>query len=601
MVSRSRYDDPEFISKFLDVMNARPLSPVNRSRPQAPVTSSNMDPESPEFSPGCLRIDNKSGFPEPDIATPQCEVQQSEPEGGTPSWQTPRSSPFPRLSDLQETSNADLVQDENGFVVEIPVPAPAAEEQVLMSQQPNIRTSYRGKYLTPTQHRLLMGKKPGVERLTESKLSEMQQQTHGYMDNVIEGFRKLRQPMVSTNQANGQGPASPAIKHSSGSETGSISFPEMDETPIHPEAHQTHHTNLSEISVKHEDWQEEKANTVPFNIPVVDSGGYGVVQQKGQPLEVLLTSNETPIISTSDDIKLFDHGSQALSTPAKMSIVKHETAPPSPTAAAGEQVSTREQGSLDGGVQVENNPKASDDAFNYSQSPTIVVAANTETDDNVTGRDNVEAREKLARFKSWGTPTARDKPKSRQRTIILSGLPRSADLTLVQSLIHGGAIDCMRLVSSSPESPSVSAHVTFISPDACDQYYDKYPNGFDVRHQGKKWPVLVSKRDGVDVVSGMLQGYLECGATRVVKVNNADDDWGIVALNKLAEGKAGTRQVEAVHDTYHNRTRTIIFRFANISHAVKFKGILIRSDDWEGCHVEFAEDPCASATGVHNK
>jgi hypothetical protein len=42
-----------------------------------------------------------------------------------------------------------------------------------------------------------MGKKPGVERLTKNKLSEMQQQTHGYMDNVIEGFRQFRQRSAS--------------------------------------------------------------------------------------------------------------------------------------------------------------------------------------------------------------------------------------------------------------------------------------------------------------------------------------------------------------------------------------------------------------------
>jgi hypothetical protein len=109
----------------------------------------------------------------------------------------------------------------------------------------------------------------------------------------------------------------------------------------------------------------------------------------------------------------------------------------------------------------------------------------------------------------------------------------------------------MRLVPGNPDKPTVSAYITFTSADSCDHYYDKYPNGFDVRQQGKKWPVIVNKKDGVDVVSGMLQGYLDCGATRVVKVSNADDDWGVVALNKLAKGKNSAWQVEAVQDTYH--------------------------------------------------
>lgn len=74
----------------------------------------------------------------------------------------------------------------------------------------------------------------------------------------------------------------------------------------------------------------------------------------------------------------------------------------------------------------------------------------------------------------------------------------------------------------------------------------------DVRHQGKKYPVLVNKSANVDVLSGMMRGYLDCGATRVVKVSGADDEWGIVALNKLAQGRTQSRQVETVNDSYHN-------------------------------------------------
>jgi hypothetical protein len=135
----------------------------------------------------------------PGITAPQSEVGQSEQQGPTPSWQIPRSSPFPQISTLQETGN-NLVQDENCFVTEAPVPALTAKEQVLTPRHLNGRAPYRGKCLTPTQHRLLMGKKPGVERLTKNKLSEMQQQTHGYMDNVIEGFRKFRQAPASPSK-----------------------------------------------------------------------------------------------------------------------------------------------------------------------------------------------------------------------------------------------------------------------------------------------------------------------------------------------------------------------------------------------------------------
>ncbi|ETI27193.1 hypothetical protein G647_09876 [Cladophialophora carrionii CBS 160.54] len=573
MAPQSRFDDPEVISRFLNVVHSRPRSSVDDDGAGAQRAGSALNPESAEFAPTSLRIDNKPEFANSENATRQPDIPESESRVSTPSWQSPASPPFPQISSLQEPGNVDLVQDENGFVTEASAPTPAVQEHVLTPQHSNITAPYRGKPLTPTQHRLLMGKKPGVEQLTEKKLSEMQQQTHGYMDNVVEGFRKVGQPIVSVKQSNARGPESPDVKHDSSSETSSITFPEMDETPIGAEVH-------------HITPREEKASAIPFNHPVAEPRGSGAAQQEKQPLEILPTFDE--------NIKLSDHGSQAPNTTTNKTITRDVAAP-------AEEVATKELDSLDGGVVVENNPKATDDICKYTHSPTIVVTADAETDDSVTEGDNGEDRETLVRFETWGTPAARNTPKSRQRTIILSGLPRSVDLTLVQSLIHGGAVECMKLVTSSPENPSVSAHVTFTCPDACDRYYDKYPNGFDVRHQGKKWPVLVGKRDGVDVVSGMMQGYLECGATRVVKVNNADDDWGIVALHKLAEGKAGTRRVEAIQDTYHNRTRTIIFRFANIDHAVKFKGILMRNDDWEGCHVEFAEDPCAKATGPHNE
>ena len=141
------------------------------------------------------------------------------------------------------------------------------------------------------------------------------------------------------------------------------------------------------------------------------------------------------------------------------------------------------------------------------------------------------------------------------RTIILTGLPRTANNTFVQSLIHGGSIEMMKLSSPKDQTDSVNAYVTFTSGDSCSRFYDKYPNGIDVRYRGKRHTVFVNKGENVDVISGMMQAYLDCGASRVVRVTGADDDWGIVALNKLAEGKNHARIVEAVSDQYSNGVR----------------------------------------------
>ncbi|KEF56241.1 uncharacterized protein A1O9_07822 [Exophiala aquamarina CBS 119918] len=249
------------------------------------------------------------------------------------------------------------------------------------------------------------------------------------------------------------------------------------------------------------------------------------------------------------------------------------------------------------GVKVPSEPSK------IVQSPTIVVTTSTDTEESDVGPDSQSEgdRQHPAHFKSWGTPAARNQPRSHIRTVLLVGLPGTADLTLVQSLIHGGTIETMRLLPGDTETGTTTAYVTFTSPEAFKQYYSKYPNGFELRHKGKKYNVLVDKQKRVDVMSSAMNAYLECGATRVLKVSGAEDDWGVVALHKIATGKSNTRQIEAITDTYSNlrQVRTIFFRFTNIPDAVKFKAHLVRDVDWESCRFEFVEDPCAKASGFH--
>jgi hypothetical protein len=42
-----------------------------------------------------------------------------------------------------------------------------------------------------------------------------------------------------------------------------------------------------------------------------------------------------------------------------------------------------------------------------------------------------------------------------------------------------------------------------------------------------------------------------------------------------------------------------VFRFTSIGDAVSFKGMLVRDEDWEGCNIQFMDDPCEAAVGVH--
>ena len=176
----------------------------------------------------------------------------------------------------------------------------------------------------------------------------------------------------------------------------------------------------------------------------------------------------------------------------------------------------------------------------------VPLPASDESTANASGQGGQKDRQNMTYFSSWGTVAARDAPPSRVRTIVLSNLPAATNATLITSLIHGGAIETLKVTKPSDTAPA-SARVTFTTGDAADAYYAKYPNGVDFRFQGKKYTAFVDKGQNVDVVSGVMRGYLESGASRVVRAAGADDDWGMRALKKLAEAKG--RTVEAIVDT----------------------------------------------------
>ena len=176
---------------------------------------------------------------------------------------------------------------------------------------------------------------------------------------------------------------------------------------------------------------------------------------------------------------------------------------------------------------------------------TVTAAFEGGEDDNDGGEQN---REHLKVFKSWGTPEPRSRPTARVRKIILSNLPADSDLTLVQSLVHGGAIESFNLTPNK-----TSAYVIFVNPDACDAFFNRYPNGivFKNPRTRRSHVVYVGKGQDVDVMSSVLQAYLDCQASRVVRATGADEDWGMRALYKLAESK--NRRVETIVDTYRDK------------------------------------------------
>lgn len=205
-----------------------------------------------------------------------------------------------------------------------------------------------------------------------------------------------------------------------------------------------------------------------------------------------------------------------------------------------------------------NEPEAQDPAFESSLTIASVdkkgVQEQTSESSVTAASVDDEDREHLTFFSSWGTATPRDRPKSRIRTVVLSNLPATADATLVASLIHGGTIETLNIAKPSETTP-VTARVTFATGDSAEAYYAKYPNGIAFKFRGKKYTVFVDLGKEVDVISGLMRGYLESGASRVIRVMGAEEDWGIMALEKIASGKG--RKVEAVMDTYREKVSTM--------------------------------------------
>lgn len=107
-------------------------------------------------------------------------------------------------------------------------------------------------------------------------------------------------------------------------------------------------------------------------------------------------------------------------------------------------------------------------------------------------------------------------------------------------------IESYRLIRN-PTSVFSTAVILFVSGAATQAYYDKYPNGLVFKMGGKKYVAVVEMGENVDVLSGVMRSYLECGATRIVRVDGADEDWAMRALRKMAEGK--NRKCECIIDT----------------------------------------------------
>ena len=115
-----------------------------------------------------------------------------------------------------------------------------------------------------------------------------------------------------------------------------------------------------------------------------------------------------------------------------------------------EEVDTKMVKVQGGASDVEETGEASKTAtrepLNTARSDTAVPFTPFEdAADTTTGRTEWQKREHQTYFSSWGSAAPRDAPKSRVRSVVLTNLPAATDATLVTSLIHGGAVETLKV------------------------------------------------------------------------------------------------------------------------------------------------------------
>ena len=127
--------------------------------------------------------------------------------------------------------------------------------------------------------------------------------------------------------------------------------------------------------------------------------------------------------------------------------------------------------------------------------------------------------------------------------------------------------------------------------------------------KGRELVLFVELSKDVDVVGGLLRGWIASGVTRCVRAVGVETEWGMDGLLKMAERK--NRKVEKIVDGQNSggvgcptsdafptgkltrvwQARSVVFRFCKVEDAVQFRAALSRDEEWEHCNIHYAADP----------
>lgn len=132
------------------------------------------------------------------------------------------------------------------------------------------------------------------------------------------------------------------------------------------------------------------------------------------------------------------------------------------------------------------------------------------------------------------------------RKVFIKNLPQDSTVTFVASLVYGGPIEEINLRSSA--TGDLSAFIRFMDAEDCMRFYVETSNGLVYKKDGedREHVVFVELSKDVDVVGGLLQGWIASGVTRCVRAVGVEAEWDMSGLRKIAERKS--RKVEKIVD-----------------------------------------------------
>lgn len=118
------------------------------------------------------------------------------------------------------------------------------------------------------------------------------------------------------------------------------------------------------------------------------------------------------------------------------------------------------------------------------------------------------------------------------RTCILKGVSGITSINQLQALVWGGRLESL----SMPERGSDFALVKFLTPAACQKYFEATENGIEITGD-KNTVIFVERAAGPNSINDVIRNCIDGDASRCVRAVGADDDWSDSALMKIARGK----------------------------------------------------------------